>query len=63
MVEYVDVVSAHGILNRNHEIFSSLQALCFYNLAGASIDPGTLKHVAKVCAGVELSDHVVQVSI
>ena len=62
MVEYVDVVSAHGIF-RNNEIFSSLQALCFYNLAGASIDPGTLKHVAKVCAGVELSDHVVQVSI
>ena len=40
---------------------STFQALCFYNLAGASIDPATLKHVAKVCAGVHLSDHVVEV--
>ena len=38
-----------------------LQALCFYNLSGASIDPATLKHVAKVCANVDLSDHVVEV--
>ena len=37
------------------------QALYFYNLAGASIDPATLQHVAKVCANVELSDHVVEV--
>ena len=35
------------------------QALYFYNLAGASIDPATLQHVAKVCANVSLSDHVV----
>ena len=41
-----------------HHVF---QALCFYNLSGASIDPPTLKHVAKVCASVELSDHVVEV--
>ena len=25
------------------------KALAFYNLAGASIDPDTLKHVAQVC--------------
>ena len=37
------------------------KALCFYNLSGASIDPATLKHVAKVCADVDLSDHVVEV--
>ena len=37
------------------------QALYFYNLAGASIDPRTLQHVAKVCANVDLSDHVVGV--
>ena len=37
------------------------QALYFYNLAGASIDPKTLQHVAKVCANVDLSDHVVDV--
>lgn len=39
----------------------NLQALCFYNLAGASIGTDTLKHVARVCANVELSDHVVDV--
>ena len=37
------------------------QALSFYNLSGASIDPATLKHVAKVCANVDLNDHVVEV--
>ena len=37
------------------------KALYFYHLAGASIDPKTLKHVAKVTAEVELSDHVVEV--
>jgi len=40
-----------------------LQALSFYNLAGASIDKTTLKHVAKVCAGVELRDHLVDVLV
>ena len=38
-----------------------LKALCFHNLSGASIDPSTLKHVAKVCANVDLGDHVVEV--
>lgn len=37
------------------------KALYFYNLAGASIDPKTLQHVAKVCANVDLSEHVVDV--
>ena len=37
------------------------KALYFYHLAGASIDPATLKHVAKVTADVSLSDHVVNV--
>lgn len=36
-------------------------ALTFYHIAGASIDPTTLKHVAKTVAHVELSDHVVNV--
>ena len=35
--------------------------MSFYNLSGASIDPATLKHVAKVCANVDLNDHVVEV--
>ena len=43
------------------ECFWVLQALYFYNLAGASISPATLKHVAKVCANVDLSDHLVEV--
>ena len=37
------------------------KALYFHHLAGASIDPATLKHVAKVTAEVSLSDHVVAV--
>lgn len=37
------------------------KALYFYHLAGASIDQKTLKHVAKVCADVDLNDHVVEV--
>ncbi|XP_047488550.1 calcium uptake protein 1 homolog, mitochondrial-like isoform X2 [Penaeus chinensis] len=36
-------------------------ALTFYHIAGASIDPTTLIHVAKTVAHVELSDHVVNV--
>lgn len=36
-------------------------ALTFYHIAGASIDPATLKHVAKAVAAVNLSDHVVDV--
>ncbi|XP_022704033.1 calcium uptake protein 1 homolog, mitochondrial-like isoform X2 [Varroa jacobsoni] len=36
-------------------------ALTFYHIAGASIDPPTLKHVAQTVAHVELSDHVVNV--
>jgi len=60
---------AEGIaLNDYIQIFSLLihiddvdKALYFYNLAGASIDPKTLQHVAKVCANVDLSDHVVDV--
>ena len=47
--------------DNEHKNILSFQALCFYNLSGASIDPDTLKHVAKVCADVDLSDHVVAV--
>ncbi|XP_076655267.1 mitochondrial calcium uptake 1 isoform X2 [Halictus rubicundus] len=36
-------------------------ALTFYHIAGASIDPATLKHVAKTVAHVDLSDHIIQV--
>ncbi|XP_055917629.1 calcium uptake protein 1 homolog, mitochondrial isoform X1 [Eupeodes corollae] len=36
-------------------------ALTFYHIAGASIDPATLKHVAKTVAMVNLSDHVIDV--
>ena len=55
MLNTVDIVRKHKCT-----IFL-FQALCFYNLSGASIDPATLKHVAKVCANVDLSDHVVEV--
>ncbi|KAK2585709.1 hypothetical protein KPH14_010322 [Odynerus spinipes] len=36
-------------------------ALTFYNIAGASIDQATLKHVAKTVAHVDLNDHVIKV--
>lgn len=36
-------------------------ALTFYHIAGASIDPPTLKHVARTVAHVELRDHVIDV--
>lgn len=36
-------------------------ALTFYHIAGASIDPATLKHVAKTVAMVNLSDHIIDV--
>jgi len=35
-------------------------ALTFYNIAGASIEPSTLKHVAKTVAHVDLNDHVIE---
>lgn len=38
-------------------------ALTFYHIAGASIDQITLKHVAKTVAFVDLSDHVIDVSL
>ncbi|XP_058794403.1 calcium uptake protein 1 homolog, mitochondrial isoform X2 [Phymastichus coffea] len=36
-------------------------ALTFYHIAGASIDPATLKHVAKTVSHVDLSDHLIKV--
>ncbi|OTF77730.1 hypothetical protein BLA29_005002 [Euroglyphus maynei] len=36
-------------------------ALAIYNIAGASIDQTTLKHVAKTVAHVHLSDHLIDV--
>ncbi|XP_011504612.1 PREDICTED: calcium uptake protein 1 homolog, mitochondrial isoform X2 [Ceratosolen solmsi marchali] len=36
-------------------------ALTFYHIAGASIDPATLKHVAKTVSHVDLSDHIIKV--
>lgn len=37
------------------------KALTFHHLAGSPVGPNTLHHVAQVCAGVELSPHIVQV--
>lgn len=36
-------------------------ALTFYHIAGAPIERETMKHVAKTVAGVDLSDHVIDV--
>lgn len=48
-----------------YQLLSAIQdvdtALTFYHIAGASIDPATLKHVARTVAKVQLSDHVIDV--
>ena len=36
-------------------------ALTFYTMAGASVDPPTLSHVAKTVSGVDLTAHVIDV--
>lgn len=36
-------------------------ALSFYHLAGVSIDPETLKHVARTVAHIELTEHVINI--
>lgn len=36
-------------------------ALTFYHIAGAPIERSTMKHVAHTVAGVELSDHIIDV--
>jgi hypothetical protein len=56
-----DSYTVDKVRKHKETMFFSFQALCFYNLSGASIDPATLKHVAKVCANVDLGDHVVDV--
>ncbi|XP_018493725.1 calcium uptake protein 1 homolog, mitochondrial [Galendromus occidentalis] len=53
-----DYLQFFHLLNNITEVDT---ALTFYHIAGASIDPPTLKHVAQTVAHVELRDHVVDV--
>lgn len=46
------------VLRSIHDIDTALK---FYSIAGASIDKGILKHVAKTVANIELSDHILEV--
>lgn len=53
-----DYLNFYHFLNNINDVDT---ALTFYHIAGASIDPLTLKHVARTVAHVELSDHVINV--
>ncbi|XP_063865937.1 calcium uptake protein 1 homolog, mitochondrial-like isoform X7 [Scylla paramamosain] len=57
-ISRIDYLKFFHFLNNINDVDT---ALTFYHIAGASIDPVTLKHVAKTVAHVELSDHVVNV--
>ncbi|ODM99084.1 Calcium uptake protein 1, mitochondrial [Orchesella cincta] len=61
---YATGVSLNDYLQFFH-LLSNIQdvdtALTFYHIAGAAIDPMTLKHVARTVAHVELSDHIIDV--
>lgn len=46
------------VLRSIHDIDTALK---FYAIAGASIDKGILKHVAKTVANVDLSDHIINI--
>ncbi|XP_050421755.1 calcium uptake protein 1 homolog, mitochondrial [Adelges cooleyi] len=53
-----DYIKFFHFLNNINDVDT---ALTFYHIAGASIDQGTLKHVAKTVAHVDLEDHVINV--
>jgi len=53
-----DYLAFFHLLNNINDVDT---ALTFYHIAGASLDPHTLQHVAKTVAGVTLRDHVVAV--
>lgn len=57
-ISFTDYQSFYKVLKHVNDIDV---ALVFYNVAGASIDKKTLKHVAKTVAHVELSDHLIDV--
>ena len=46
------------VLNNINDIDTALQ---FYHIAGAPIERSTMKHVAHTVAGVDLSEHIVDV--
>lgn len=53
-----DYLDFFNFLNNINDVDT---ALTFYHIAGASIEPGTLKHVARTVAHVELADHLIDV--
>lgn len=53
-----DYLDFFNFLNNINDVDT---ALTFYHIAGASIEPGTLKHVARTVAHVELADHLIHV--
>ncbi|XP_071952002.1 calcium uptake protein 1, mitochondrial-like isoform X2 [Antedon mediterranea] len=57
-ISLVDYLNLHEMLRNINDIDL---ALSFYHVAGASVDKETFKHVAKMVANVELSNHLTDV--
>lgn len=57
-VSYEEVKAFFGLLDNISDVDT---ALTFYHMAGASVDRSTLQHVAKTVAGVDITDHVIDV--
>merc|ERR1719278_954161 len=53
-----DYLNFYQVLNNINDIDTALQ---FYHIAGAPIERSTMKHVAHTVAGVDLSEHIVDV--
>jgi Ca2+-binding EF-hand superfamily protein len=58
LIKYEEVVAFWDLLSRLNEVE---QAISFWTLSGSSIDKDTFKHVAKVVAKTDLSDHLIEV--
>ncbi|XP_033111315.1 calcium uptake protein 1, mitochondrial-like isoform X2 [Anneissia japonica] len=57
-ITLTDYLNLHEMLRNISDIDL---ALSFYHVAGASVDKATFKHVAKMVANVDLSDHLTDV--
>ena len=55
---HCEILIPFQVLNNINDIDTALQ---FYHIAGAPIERSTMKHVAHTVAGVDLSDHIIDV--
>jgi Ca2+-binding EF-hand superfamily protein len=56
-ISFADVLAFFRFLSHIGDVDT---ALTFYHMAGASVDPSTLRHVAKTVAGVDIRDDVIR---